>query len=73
MNKSIRCPYLLVADSYTALCVWNGKRNPKGCCDSLVRLMRLGRGEHITGKMLCSFKPSAEMSSQHPTITHPSQ
>lgn len=44
-----RCPYLLVADSTTALCVWNGKRNPKGCGDPLVRFFRIGRGETISG------------------------
>jgi len=48
-----RCPYLLVADSSTTLCVWNGRRNPRGCEDDLVRLFRIGRGEILQGKMMC--------------------
>ena len=53
----VRCPYLLVA-APDALCVWSGKRDPKGCSDGLVRFFRIGRGEIFNGKMLCRLTPN---------------
>jgi len=44
MNKCESCPYRL-RYGMQSTCVWNGRTNPKGCRDQIVRIFRIMKGE----------------------------
>lgn len=60
--KASICPYLLIfADPVRAsLCVWSGAREPSGCNDGRVRILRQSRGEPIPKRMLCVVHPNTQ-------------